>query len=156
MSRSFRRSCIVLAAVVSACHARAFTNAPPLGEPPPLILGDFEDDYGGRHTVSASEWIQGRDRYRIVRWDAAGQYLVAQNDSGNHSAAGKWTRIDWMSFSDMAPYDWGFCFTAYEAATRTAAEATTIANRASPRTGCNGFPFSRMRRRPSSGPDSGD
>jgi hypothetical protein len=81
-----------------------------------------------------------------VAWNSARQYLIAQNDSANASAPGLWTRIDWVTLADMAPYNWAFCLSAYEAPTRAAAEAVTIANRETPRTGCNGYPFSRMRR----------
>ena len=78
------------------------------------------------------------------RWD--GQTLIAQNDSANAYAPGLWTRIDWVRLDGMAPYTWAFCLTAYDAPTRAAAEATPPADRATPRTGCNGYPFSRMRR----------
>ena len=73
------------------------------------------------------------------------RYFVAQNDAANPSDGGLWTRIDWMPLTNMAPYSWGFCMTAYRAATRELARATPPPNPATPRTGCNGFPFSRMR-----------
>ena len=82
----------------------------------------------------------------MVRWDAAGQYLIARNDSTNSHAPGKWTRIDWVELPGMAPYTWAFCLTAYDAPTQAAAEATPPAVRETPRTGCGGYPFSRMRR----------
>lgn len=50
-----------------------------------------------------------------------------------------------MRLSDLAPYTWAFCLTAYKAPTAESARATTAANRATPRTGCNGYPFSRMK-----------
>lgn len=139
---------LLLAAVASACHARATPGLPAEAPPPALIVGDFEDDYGGRHTVSEREWIQHpNSRYRIVRWVPDQQYLIAQNDSANKNDAGKWTRIDWLPLSGMPPYEWGFCFSAWNAPTAAAAESTMVAKRDTPRTGCNGFPFSRARRR---------
>jgi hypothetical protein len=120
--------------------------------PPAFMLGTFRDDYGGTHVVSADWWQQGgyrdsADRYRIVKWSAAGRYLIAQNAATNASASDKWTRIDWVPLDGMAPWTWAFCFTAYDAPTRDAAEAAT-ADQANPRTGCNGYPFSRMARVP--------
>ena len=57
---------------------------------------------------------------------------------------GLFTRIDWVRL-DMAPFTWAFCMTAYKATPADSAEATQPAKRDVPRTGCNGFPFSRMK-----------
>ena len=46
----------------------------------------------------------------------------------------------------MPPYKWAFCLSAWEAATQADAERADIARRDTPKTGCNGYPFSRMRR----------
>ncbi len=113
-----------------------------------MMIGAFVDDYGNQYAISKSEWLQlPRNRHRIVRWHVAERYLIAQNDSANPSARGRWMRIDWLRLSDMAPYDWAFCYSAYDAATAAAAESAAVARRDAPRTGCNGFPFSRMRSR---------
>lgn len=122
-------------------------SAPTSSAPPSFLLGDFQDDYGARFTVSPDDFFQrSRNHYRIVKWDVVGQYLIARNDSLNISDANKWTRIDWIQLNGMAPYEWAFCFTAYKAATRAEAESTPAANRDTPLTGCNRFPFSRMKR----------
>jgi hypothetical protein len=115
--------------------------------PPAELLGEFRDDYGNafRITDSLFAHLPGI-RYHVVEWNVAEQYLIARNDSLNPADAGLWTRIDWMSFTDMAPWTWGFCLTAYKATSAAAARATPPASRETPRTGCNGFPFSRMRR----------
>jgi hypothetical protein len=116
---------------------------------PPFPTGAFEDDYGGRHTVSAAEWRQGSvARYRIVKWDSARRYLIAQNDSANGSEPGRWTRIDWVTLEGMAPWEWAFCFSAYNAPTADSAERALVARPDTPRTGCNGFPYSRLKRLP--------
>ncbi|MEM1125436.1 MAG: hypothetical protein AAGI71_02205 [Bacteroidota bacterium] len=116
--------------------------------PPPLLLGTFEDDYGIAYSISAARWHQHPNAtYRIVQWDLEGRYLIAQNDEANPSDGGLWTRIDWITLSDMPPYEWAFCLSAYNAPTAEEAERTVLANRDTPRTGCNGYPFSRMRRR---------
>ena len=116
--------------------------------PPPLVLGAFVDDYDNAFLVTPDAWVQQpHGRFHTVRWDAEAQSMLARNDTANAHAPGLWTRIDWVRLHGMAPYEWAFCLTAYEAPTRAAAEATPPADRSAPRTGCNGYPFSRMRRR---------
>ena len=115
---------------------------------PDLLRGSFMDDYQVPHIISDSMWSLGsRDRYHIVGGSDSGRYLIARNGVGNTSDPGKWTRIDWMVLP-MPPYEWAFCLIEYKAESRTQAEANTSADRDHPRTGCNGFPFSRMRRVP--------
>jgi hypothetical protein len=115
--------------------------------PPMLLLGEFVDDYGIKYRIGERTWLQlPSARYHIVKWATAGRYLIARNDSANKSDGGLWTRIDWLKLDGMAPYEWGFCLSAYNAPTAAAAESVSVARRDTPRTGCNGFPFSRMRR----------
>jgi hypothetical protein len=90
--------------------------------------------------------IPVRGRYHIVRWVPERHYLIARNDSANRSAPGRWTRIDWLPLGGMPPYEWGFCFSAYAAPSAAAAESVTVARPETPRTGCNGYPYTRMRR----------
>lgn len=114
--------------------------------PPSFILGSFEDDYGNSFRLSPTLFQQlPSNRFHIVEWNVSEQFFIAHNDSLNSSDQGLWTRVDWTTFTGMAPYTWGFCLTAYRAPTREAARATPAANRATPRTGCNGYPFSRMK-----------
>jgi hypothetical protein len=116
-------------------------------------LGSFVDDYGSRYTISRLEWAHlPGTRYRIVRWDVPGQFALAQNDLANPADGGLWTRIDWLPLSGMPPYEWAYCYSAYNAAGLAVAESVSVARRATPRTGCNGFPFSRMRRIPTDTP----
>ncbi len=137
---------IALLAVVLAATALPAQSAP-RGSAPAELLGAFRDDYGNDFRISDSVFAHlPRSRYRVVEWNVAERYLIAQNDSLNASDAGLWTRIDWMPFSGMEPFTWGFCLTAYKAPTEAAARATPPADRAAPRTGCNGYPFSRMQR----------
>jgi hypothetical protein len=114
--------------------------------PPALVVGDFEDDYGNRFSISPDLWIQHpRARYLVVRWRPVEQYAIARNDIANPSDGGKWTRIDWMPLTGYPPYRWAFCLSAYRAPTAESAESTTIADRSAPKIGCGGHPFSRMR-----------
>jgi hypothetical protein len=141
-----RTSSAVLFALALAANV-SVAQAVRTDTPPSELLGEFLDDYGNSFRISDTLFLQRpRARYRIVEWNVAERYLIAQNAADNPSDAGLWTRIDWMPFTGMAPYTWGFCLTAYQAPTAAAARATPAADRATPRTGCNGFPFSRMRR----------
>ena len=129
-----------------ALHADA-THVTPLGTPPSMLLGDFVDDYGIGHRIGADEWLQRPDtRYRVIAWHAEAQYLIARNDAGNRADPGKWTRIDWITLPGMPPWEWAFCLNAWDAPTQGEAERRDIARRDTPKTGCNGYPFSRMRR----------
>jgi hypothetical protein len=114
---------------------------------PAMVLGTFTDDYGSQYAISPTQWHQGKGAYRIVKVNAAAMYLIAQNDS-NTTDRGKWTRIDWVPLAGMPPWEWAYCYGAFDAPSLVAAEAVTVARRESPRTGCNGFPFSRMKRVP--------
>ncbi len=130
--------------------------APLAAQAPDQLLGRFEDDYGSRHEVSDSLWRHGSSaHYRIVRWDSAGRFLIAHNDAANPSDPGRWTRIDWMPLEGMTPYAWAFCMSAYDAPTADAAARVTVADRSTPRTGCNGFPFTRLRSAEAGAPDDG-
>lgn len=112
-----------------------------------LILGNFMDDYEIRYSINDSLWTQfPKAKYHIIKWNAEKQYIIAQNDANNPSDKNLYTRIDYMTFANMAPYEWGFCLTAYDAQTSADAEAVEKADRTNPRKGCNGFPFSRMKR----------
>lgn len=134
--------CMSLASCVRAVAKRGASDT----SPPAALIGRFADDYGDVYDVSREQWAQtGNGRYRIVEWNSAQQYLIAQNDSANRTDGGKWTRIDWLTLQGMAPYGWGFCMTAWSAPTRDSARATAPARRDIPRTGCGGFPFTRMR-----------
>jgi hypothetical protein len=131
--------------IVSCIRVQVRRSEPSPPPPPALLLGTFTDDYGNRYQISATEWGQSpRTRYRIRHWNAAGRYLIAQNDSANASDGGLWTRIDWVELPGMPPYRWGFCYSAYRAPSAAVAETVSVARRDTPRTGCNGFPFSRM------------
>ena len=116
---------VVFTLMLVALPAGAQTPGPARVSAKAMLLGAFTDDYGSTHVVSDTLWAHGGTlRYRIVKWNEAGQYLIAQNDAGNPSDGNLWTRIDWMPLPEMAPYEWGFCLSAYKAATAEEAEAT--------------------------------
>jgi hypothetical protein len=114
---------------------------------PEFALGSFTDDYKITYTINDTLWVQNPNtKYHIIKWNPEKQYLVAKNAATNKADANKYTRIDYMTFSDMEPWRWGFCLTVYDAETDEIAEKTAYVDRLNPRKGCNGYPFSRMKR----------
>ncbi len=113
-----------------------------------MMLGEFTDDYGSQYHVTPNEWMQlPNSRHHVVEWHVREQYLIARNDSANKNAPKRWMRIDWITLPDMASYTWAYCYSAYDAPTKAAAiAADAVVLRAMPRSGCNGYPFTRMRR----------
>lgn len=123
-------------------HDERLTDTIPLP-----LKGDFTDDYGIRYSISDRVWLQQPNiKYHIIRCNRKDQYLIARNDHQNPSEAGLYTRIDYMFFNDIPPYGWGFCLTVYNAKTDSLAETTAQADKKNPKKGCNGFPFSRMKK----------
>lgn len=113
---------------------------------PAFTKGNFTDDYGIKYTINDTLWVQHPNiKYHIVKWNEKEQYLIAKNGSGHKADENKYTRIDFMTFDGMAPWNWGFCLTAYKAASDLEAEQTAAADRKNPKKGCNGYPFSRMK-----------
>lgn len=114
---------------------------------PVTIPAQFTDDYGIRYSITDTLWIQHPSaRYHIIRWNYKEQYIIVRNDENNPSEKGLYSRIDYMKFTGMEPYLWGFCLTTYNAATDVLAEnSPNKADRKNPRKGCNGYPFSRMK-----------
>ena len=145
---------VVLAALLGMAGCASARAARSDAGAPALLTGEFRDDYRGRFTISDSVWFQQpRNRFRIVEWHVAEQYLIAQNAPDDPTAPGRWTRIDWVELDGMPPFRWGFCLTEYQAPSRDAARATPPASRSTPKTGCNGYPFTRMRREVPTLPD---
>lgn len=116
------------------------------GTAAPGLVGEFEDDYGNRYVITRDRWLQRPDMaYDVVAWDTAAMTLIARSAAEEPDEPGAWSRIDWVELDGMPPWRWGFCFTVWDVASRADAESAAPADRASPRDGCNGFPFSRMR-----------
>lgn len=136
-----------LVMMVASCAGRSSGRSAAVAPAQAELLGTFVDDYQGTYSISPTLWQHGaRLSYDIVAWHTDSQFLIARNAATNPREQGLWTRIDWMRLEGMAPYDWAYCLSAYKAPTRDSALATRVARRDTPRTGCNGFPFSRMRR----------
>lgn len=137
-----RCTALAILVAVSGCT----TIFPPQRAPEPLH-GRHVDDYRNSYLITHDEWVHvGYATYHIELWNEEEQYLVARNDEHNPTDGGRWTRIDWMELEGIPYYEWAFCLTAYNAASAEEAVQTDSADRENPRSGCNGFPFSRMSR----------
>ena len=142
---------IIGAALLIICRQQTFSQSADSTRPfnktlPALLKGKFEDDYGIRYTINDTLWTQHPNaKYHIIICDTTEQYLLVQNDKANKTDGGLFTRIDYMNFTGMEPFRWGFCLTIYNATTLEKARATIIADRKNPKVGCSGFPFSRMK-----------
>lgn len=123
-------------------------TSPLAGQSPTSIRGEWLDDYGSRHRITDSTWQHHSNLYRIVRHEAEAGFVVAWQDRGDSTPS--WTRIDLIRLDSMPPWRWGFCLTTWTAPSADSAAATTPADRQHPRTGCGGFPFTRMKEASSS------
>jgi hypothetical protein len=110
-----------------------------------FMFGNFTDDYGIHYSINDTLWVQlPVIKYHILKWNKKENYFIARNDDNNPTEGGLYSRIDYMQFHKMAPWLWGFCYTAYKAKNDADAEASAPADTKNPRKGCNGYPFSRM------------
>lgn len=133
--------------LVSACHTTAKISQQTLKQMPSALLGNFKDDYGSSYIITNKEWVQGKSiKYHLLQYNKADNFFIAKNDEANPSDGGLYTRIDIMYFENMKPWHWGYCLTTYKASTMEEAMNTATADRINPRKGCNGYPFSRMKR----------
>lgn len=110
-------------------------------------LGSFEDDYGIKYEVKNDLWVQEPNiKYHIIEWNEKQTYLITKNDSNNPSEKNLYTRIDFTNFENMGEFKWGFCLTKYNAASAAEAKNWPAADKVNAKIGCNGHPFSRMKR----------
>lgn len=139
----------ILAVAIGVCVSSCATQKPAGSQDgiPVLVAGEFVDDYDMRYTIDERVWLQQpRSRFEVIEWHPGEQFLIARNGRENPSEPGLYSRIDWMELEGHAPYEWAFCYTTYDARSAGDALTATPPNRSTPRTGCNGYPFSRMRR----------
>lgn len=142
--------CIFLFLLINSCFSCQSSRTATKNKSdniPVLLKGNFMDDYGIQFTINDSVWTQHPNvKYHIITWDTTAQFLLAKNDNNNPGDQGLFTRIDYMPLPGMDPFNWGFCLTEYKAKTIEEARAAASADRLNPKKGCNGYPFSRMKR----------
>ncbi len=118
------------------------------GDAPALVLGSFEDDYAITYTITKTAWQQHpAPPLSVVEWDSAARYVIVRNTPNDSLPGPRFTRIDWLALDGFPPYTWAYCYTVYDAEDVTSARNVDPPQRDTPRSGCNGFPFSRMKAR---------
>jgi len=114
---------------------------------PTFLMGEFEDDYGIHYTIDNQVLhLLPDDTFHIKRVNRSEGYLILQNDSLNTFAPSLFTRIDYQKLNNMDPYEWAFCFSSFEEASIEDAINKVNTQKNDLMTGCNGFPFSRMKK----------
>lgn len=131
---------------------------------PIALIGSYEDDFGGSHTISASLWQMGTSSFHLLEFSNGQRWAVAQNDCANAYFPGLYSRFDWM----MLPGGEGgaagaagaagaggagageesgrtyYCQTGYDVESAEAARELEAADTADLAEGCNGFPWSLL------------
>lgn len=139
-------NCFQISILLFISATLCFSCASTTQKVPDYLIGSFQDDYNIEYELSEKLFFQKPGtRFHILKWNIDDQYFIAINDSLNSYDPNLYSRIDWVEFEEMQPFEWGFCLSAYNAATPDSAEAVTVADRNNPKTGCNGYPFSRMK-----------
>ena len=140
-------SLAIIIVIFSQCSSAKRLAANSLKSIDTALLGNFTDDYKIRYSITSTTFTQHPGvKYHLISYNEKEQYFIARNDTGNISDAGLYTRIDIIRFTNMEPWHWGFCLTAYKSTSMEEAMKTAAADRANPKKGCGGFPFSRMKR----------
>jgi hypothetical protein len=102
------------------------------------ISGDYDDNWGGSHSINAFSWTSGSSSYDISQYDNDAGWIVAQNGSTNSWNAGLWSKFEWTMDSNQVLY---YCQSAYDAASETVAMAAA-ADANDLTGGCGGFGWS--------------
>ena len=110
------------------------------GEEALAIIGDYTDEWGDNHSITAETWTNSAGVFHIEQWDNAATYLVAQNDAGNEFNPELWSRFDWTWDADEVLY---YCQSVYDGASIDAALAGS-ADTADLAAGCGGFAWTKM------------
>jgi hypothetical protein len=115
---------------------------------PDFMKGTWSDDYEINYKIDDQTWEMGSEiTFHVIEWNDNENYIIVENDKSNAFNAGQYSRIDYIFLNDMKSYEWAFCLTAYDKATEGDARNTSAADGENPKSGCNGFPFSRMKKR---------
>lgn len=136
--------CLITTCLLVSCRTVRNTSSTHL---PSWMRGQFMDDYNIRYTVNDTLFsMHPSANYHILDWNEKEQYLLVKNGDNNPTEKGLYSRIDYLKFTGMEPYTCGFCLTVYNAPDAASARKAPQANRGEPKKGCNGFPFSRMKK----------
>lgn len=135
---------------------------------PIALVGNYEDNFGGSHTITPSLWQMGGSVFHLLEFSNGQRWAVALNDCANPYNPGSYSRFDWMILpggdggdgaagAAGAPGAAGaagaggagaesgrvyFCQTGYNLESAEAARELEAANTADLAKGCSGFPWS--------------
>lgn len=138
--------CVLICLLGSSCYNKLKKDNSDQAIPP-YMQGDFEDDYGIQYKIDQEDLLLlPNDKFHILEVNRVEDFIILQNDSLNKFAPSLFTRIDFFRLEDMNPFEWAFCFSSYNEASRNDARKGKSANKSNLMKGCNGFPFSRMKR----------
>jgi hypothetical protein len=103
------------------------------------IVGDYTDDFGGTHEITADTWtIDGAGVFHVLDFDNDTDYLVAQNDADNTYSPDLFSRFEWVENGDGLY----LCQSVFDAESESAAHDAAGADPDDLETGCGGFPWS--------------
>lgn len=137
--RGFLRRPTMIAILLFACVDPAEEPLEPV-EPDLALIGDWVDDFGGTHAITAATWTMGASVFAITQFDNDTSWLVAQNDADNEFSPDLWSRMDWSA----GGADFWFCQTVFDGADEAAALGATPADSADLTAGCGGFSWSML------------
>lgn len=108
------------------------------------IRGEYESNFDGLETVTATVWQQGGAPMRLVDWDETENWVVTQNDDEADFNPGLFNRIEFTE--PDASGSFYYCFVEFGLSTADEArDSTATADASDPETtGCGGFPWTRL------------
>ena len=129
--------------LTGTCGGSDWTSmTPKTGTSNLAISGNWTDNWGGTHSIDTATWEDGYGSvWNISQYANGGQNIVAQNDTGNVSNAGLWSRFDWHWNGDNDLY---YCQTCFDCADEAAALGAGPGDAIDLVSGCGGFSWSSM------------
>ncbi|HEY6727338.1 MAG TPA: hypothetical protein VI197_25060 [Polyangiaceae bacterium] len=136
--------------LAEGCGGFAWSSLTPIE-----LIGSYEDDFGGAHTITSSAWQSGSSSFHLLEFSNGEGWAITQNDCANAYFPGLYSRFDWVAVeggqggaagaggagADAATY---YCQTGYNLDSAEAALELEPADSADLTEGCNGFPWSKI------------
>ena len=116
------------------------------GEDGLTITGEYEDGFGGTHTITDASWVQdygdyGITSFEVVDYDNDVGFVIGLGGEDNAYNAGLYSRFDFVTVDDQL---W-FCQSVFDAGTAQEAIDASGGDAADPAAGgCGGYPWSAL------------
>ena len=106
------------------------------------LSGDFVDSAGAPHSINPFTWAVGTAPllFHVVEYNNDEDYALAQNDAGNQSDPGLYSKLEWTTNPDG---DWLYCHAISNAPSIDEAKGSS-ADRNDLLTGCNTAPWTGL------------